>query len=119
MQNEITSQTAHKKYRGSGIGSGTGTSSISNIEVNTEYPLASFITMIAPSPDWFVGVHDFNLCDTTTGKWKESRTRDLPPYDAGTDSGPRFESVIKQQIHLKISTFLQITRKARSKALNP
>ena len=48
--------------------------------------------MIAPSPDWFVGVHDFNLCNTTTGKWKESRTRDLPPYDAGTDSGPRFQS---------------------------
>ncbi len=92
MQNAITSQTAHKKYRGSGIGSGTGTSSISNIEVNTEYPLVSFITMIAPSPDWFVGVHDFNLCDTTTGKWKEARTRDLPPYDAGTDSGPRFQS---------------------------
>ena len=92
MQNAITSQTAHMKYRGSGIGSGTGTSSISNIEVNTEYPLVSFITMIAPSPDWFVGVHDFNLCDTTTGKWKESRTRDLPPYDAGTDSGPRFQS---------------------------
>ena len=92
MQNAITSQTAHNKYEGSGIGSGTGTSSISNIEVNTEYPLVSFITMIAPSPDWFVGVHDFNLCDTTTGKWKESRTRDLPPYDAGTDSGLRFQS---------------------------
>ena len=92
MQNAITSQTAHNRYEGSGIGSGTGTSSISNIEVNTEYPLVSFITMIAPSPDWFVGVHDFNLCNTTTGKWKESRTRDLPPYDAGTDSGPRFQS---------------------------
>ena len=92
MQNAITLKSAYKRYQGSGINGGTGTSSISNIEVNTEYPLASFISMIAPSPDWFVGVHDYNLCNTTTGKWEDSRTRDLPPYDAGTDSGTRFTS---------------------------
>ena len=73
------------KYQGSGARN-TGTSTITNIEVNSEFPLVSFITMIAPSPDWFVGVHDFNLCNTTTGKWLDSRKRDLPPYDAGTDS---------------------------------
>ena len=92
MQNAITSKSAYKKYQGRGISSGTGNTSISNIEVTMKYPLVSFITMIAPSPDWFVGVHDYNLCNTTTGKWEASRTRDLPPYDAGTDSGPHFES---------------------------
>ena len=92
MLNAITSKAAYKRYQGSGISRGTGTSSISNIEVNTEYPLVSFISMIAPSPDWFVGVHDYNLCNTTTGEWVESRSRDLPPYDAGTDSGTHFTS---------------------------
>ena len=80
------------RYRGSGT-SNAGTSSITNIEVNSEFPLVSFITMIAPSPDWFVGVHDFNLCNTTTGKRLDSRKRDLPLYDAGTDSGLRFTSL--------------------------
>ena len=91
MSKEITSKNAHERYEGAGI-SNTGKGSIPNIEVNSEYPLVSFITMIAPSPDWFVGVHDFNLCNATTGKWEELRTRDLPPYDAGTDSGPFFKS---------------------------
>ena len=52
----------------------------------------SFITMIAPSPDWFLGVRDLNLCNTTTGKWQNQEVRDLFPYDAGTDSGLNFES---------------------------
>lgn len=48
--------------------------------------------MIAPSPDWFVGVHDFDLCNETSGRWLNSRARDLPLYDSGTDSGARFTS---------------------------
>ena len=105
MDNEINLKKAHKKYERTVFSGGTGTTRITNIEVNSEYPLVSFITMIAPSPDWFVGVHDYNLCNTTTGKWLDSRTRDLPPYDAGTDSGPNFGSSNqitnpKENIHL-------------------
>ena len=105
MDNEINLKKAHKKYQRTVFSGGTGTTLITDIEVNSEYPLMSFITMIAPSPDWFVGVHDYNLCNTTTGKWLDSRTRDLPPYDAGTDSGPNFGSSDqitnpKENIHL-------------------
>jgi hypothetical protein len=59
---------------------GTASDSISNIEVNSQYPLVSFITMIAPSPDWFLGVHDLNLCNTATGEWQDWEVRDLFPY---------------------------------------
>ena len=104
MDNEITLKKAYIRYIRGGI-SNTGRRDVDDIEVNSEYPLVSFITMIAPSPDWFVGVHDYNLCNTTTGKWLDSRTRDLPPYDAGTDSGPNFGSSNqitnpKENIHL-------------------
>ena len=33
------------------------------VSVNHLYPLVSIISMIAPSPDWFVGIHDVNLCE--------------------------------------------------------
>ncbi|XP_028390893.1 spondin-2-like [Dendronephthya gigantea] len=92
MDAQITLKRAHKRYSGSSIYPGTGKRVITNIEVTSDYPLVSFITMIAPSPDWFVGVHDFDLCNTTSGEWRDSRERYLPLYDAGTDSGPRFTS---------------------------
>lgn len=43
-----------------------------------------------PSPDWFVGVDNLNLCEG--GQWKQEVTIDLQPYDAGTDSGFTFSS---------------------------
>ena len=44
--------------------------------------------MIAPSPDWFVGVHGLRLFDEQG--WVDSLTVDLFPYDAGTDSGSEY-----------------------------
>jgi hypothetical protein len=46
--------------------------------------------MIAPSPDWFVGVSNFDLCEN--GEWITNRSIDLYPYDAGTDSGVNYTS---------------------------
>lgn len=56
--------------------------------VNTDYPLITLITMIAPSPDWFVGTHGENLL--IDGNWVESLTVPLFGYDSGTDSGTTF-----------------------------
>ncbi|XP_028391468.1 spondin-2-like [Dendronephthya gigantea] len=92
MDTQISSKNAHKRYRRPTIRPGTAKQTIPDIEVTSEYPLVSFITMIAPSPDWFVGVHDYDLCNRTSGEWLDSRARDLPPYDAGTDSGLTFKS---------------------------
>jgi hypothetical protein len=92
MDSQIASKNAYKRYSGRLIFGGTASDSISNIEVNSQYPLVSFITMIAPSPDWFLGVHDLNLCNTAIGEWQDREVKDLFPYDAGTDSGLTFTS---------------------------
>lgn len=85
----------------SGIGSGTGSAS-GDLRMDSTHPLVSLVSMIAPSPDWFVGVHDLNLCNGST--WIESHMQDLFPYDAGTDSGLTFtatnqKSIPQERIH--------------------
>lgn len=53
--------------------------------VTTEHSLLTLLTMIAPSPDWFVAVHDFDL--RPEGIWVEEVTLELNSYDAGTEDG--------------------------------
>ena len=65
--------------------------SVGDGEVHTEFtidcshPLISVISMIAPSPDWIVGVHDLRLC--RHDGWMKEYHAILPGYDCGTDSG--------------------------------
>ena len=89
MDEQISSRTALAKFQGSTIAN-TGSTTVSNIPVNSQYPLVSVISMIAPSPDWFVGVHDYSLCNETTGEWFDKRVKDLLLYDSGTDSALTF-----------------------------
>ena len=56
--------------------------------ITEQFPLVSAISMLAPSPDWFVGVRDVNL--RVNGEWVERLVFDLRLYDAGTESGERF-----------------------------
>jgi len=58
------------------------------IEVEASMPFITLITMIAPSPDWFVGVSGQSLMDQ--GVWVENLTIDLKAYDAGTEEGDQF-----------------------------
>ncbi len=57
--------------------------------VSEDYPLVSLVTMIAPSPDWFVGVNSLPLMQN--GEWVDL-TVDLLAWDSGTDSGLNFTS---------------------------
>lgn len=59
-------------------------------ESSRAHPLITLVTMIAPSPDWFVGVSGLALFEDT--QWVEERTIMLIPWDAGTDSGATFSS---------------------------
>lgn len=52
----------------------------------------SMISKIKPSPDWFVGVDRFNLCNDSDCSWKNNITIQLGPIDAGTDSGLKFKA---------------------------
>lgn len=56
-------------------------------DINELYPLVTLVSMVAPSPDWFVGVSDLSLYDDTAGDWKQTLEVSLKVYDAGTDSG--------------------------------
>jgi hypothetical protein len=65
----------------------TGTSAAS-IHVNTNFSCFSFASMIAPSPDWFIGIDGFALY--RDDKWITDTTIQLYAYDAGTESGDVF-----------------------------
>lgn len=60
-------------------------------EANSQRSFLSLVSMIAPSPDWFVAVNAMSLKDES-GKWLEEATVNLKLYDAGTDSGTSFSS---------------------------
>jgi hypothetical protein len=90
MDKAIKEKKALRRFEDKASISNIGTSTVKNIEVNTTYPLVSAITMIAPSPDWFVGVHDYNLCNEANGMWFSKKVKDLFLYDSGTDDAPTF-----------------------------
>ena len=55
-----------------------------------DYPLVTLVSMLAPSPDWFVGVSALSLINA--GQWLERKTVTLYVYDAGTDDGASYTS---------------------------
>jgi len=55
--------------------------------INKSHPLVSVLSMVAPSPDWFVGVSGESLYDSVAGQWRPRVSMDLYPYDAGTEDG--------------------------------
>ena len=63
-------------------------SSTIRFEAETDKPFITLISMIAPSPDWFVGVSGLSL--RANGRWIEALTVQLRPYDAGTEEGNTF-----------------------------
>ncbi len=54
------------------------------IDMNIDWPLVSLVTMLGPSPDWFIGVSGLSMFDANG--WQASMSVDLPLYDAGTKS---------------------------------
>ncbi len=84
----ITADRAHYVAVGAGLGS-PGMSEL-QIEATLAYPLATVVSMVAPSPDWFVGVSGVPLF--ANGAWIDELVVELHAYDAGTDTGPTFLS---------------------------
>lgn len=56
--------------------------------VSSTHPEVTVVAMIAPSPDWFVGVDGLALWDGSS--WAESVLVSLEACDAGTDDGTDF-----------------------------
>jgi hypothetical protein len=85
----IAQGTARQVLRGSPVDTVPGSAAI-EFEIDRDQPLVTLVTMIAPSPDWFAGVHDLSLLEG--GDWVAERVVVLPPYDAGTDHGATYTS---------------------------
>ncbi|XP_062507837.1 spondin-2-like [Corticium candelabrum] len=63
---------------------------VTYVSTDPYFPLVSFVSMLTPSPDWFIGVYNLDLCITEAMTWFKRRTVDLYAWDAGTDSGKNF-----------------------------
>ena len=55
-----------------------------DLTMNSQWPQVSFVTMLGPSPDWFVGVSGLSLLND--GGWETVLSVDLPVYDGGSKS---------------------------------
>jgi hypothetical protein len=73
-------------------------------DISESYPLVTLVSMLAPSPDWFVGIHDLNLYEG--GTWKEEVTVNLSVYDAGTDDGTLYTSSDNEPISHGVITLI-------------
>ncbi|WP_428355477.1 spondin domain-containing protein [Methyloprofundus sp.] len=86
--NEITSaidtENAEFLLSGGGIASSPGMVAL-RFDVTQAYAFVSLVSMIAPSPGWFVGVSALSLI--ADGQWVDELRVPLFAYDAGTDSG--------------------------------
>lgn len=93
LRSEITAAGAavRETISGPGLATATGSVSIPTFSASRSHPLVTLVTMIAPSPDWFVGVHDLSLLDDQ-GNWRDTVVVTLYPYDAGSDDGADYTS---------------------------
>ncbi|MEM1205074.1 MAG: spondin domain-containing protein [Acidobacteriota bacterium] len=89
VEDAILAGFAGEVISGGGIGQSPGSRSVS-FNVEPGFPFVTVVTMIAPSPDWFVGVHGLSLFEN--GQWVQQKVVQLPAYDAGTDSGASYTS---------------------------
>ena len=67
----------------------TASDTFEAVTVTADHPQITLLSMIAPSPDWFVGVFGLSLLDAE-GNWVEALKVDLYPWDAGTEGGDDF-----------------------------
>ena len=67
----------------------TASDTFEAVTVTADHPRITLLSMIAPSPDWFVGVFGLSLLDAE-GNWADALTVNLYPWDAGTEGGDDF-----------------------------
>ncbi len=91
FQTEVNNNADANQYiNAGGLGSAKGTITRNGVQVSEDFPLVSLASMIAPSPDWFIGIDGLTLRSGNNGVnngWKDTFTVDVYPYDAGTEDG--------------------------------
>ena len=58
------------------------------ITVDQKHSMLSAVSMLAPSPDWFIAINSIDLFQE--GQWVQEVELPAAAYDAGTDSGSTF-----------------------------
>lgn len=89
VQSAVDAGSAGGVILGPGIAALPGTAA-TTFTATPAFHRVTLTTMIAPSPDWFVGVRGLDL--RPAGQWLDELTVTLYPYDAGTDSGISYGS---------------------------
>ncbi|AOT06885.1 spondin domain-containing protein [Pseudoalteromonas luteoviolacea] len=59
-------------------------------EASQTFAHLSIVSMVAPSPDWFIGIDSLLLFEDN--QWIDEQTIQLKVYDAGSDSGVTFSA---------------------------
>lgn len=85
----IANKSAGVLISGGGISKSPGTVS-DMFMASSEFPLITIVSMLAPSPDWFIAVANIALLDGDN--WLTQKTVPVTIYDAGTDAGNTFQS---------------------------
>ena len=73
---------------GGGLSPGTSSTSV-NFTVTAAHPLVTLVSMIAPSPDWFVGVAGLSLLDSQGQTPSRANRRGSRRRPAGRRGGRR------------------------------
>jgi len=87
---QVSTVDAGSRIPGPGSSAPAVSSPTFDVDVSQSGHLISVVSMLAPSPDWFVGFAD--RATFVDGQWIDSVTFPLGNYDSGTDSGPGFTS---------------------------
>ena len=86
----VAAGTAQHELSGDGIRPSPG-SIVLDFDIGESHPLVTLVSMIAPSPDWFVGVAGLPL--RIRGEWVDSTSVTLYGWDAGTDDGASYTAI--------------------------
>ena len=89
FQNEYNAVPAANRKALINVG-GTGATGARTFTITASqtHPLVTLLSMIGPSPDWFVGVSGLSLRDAQG--WRATVSQDLFAWDAGTEDGTEF-----------------------------
>ncbi|NND71195.1 MAG: T9SS type A sorting domain-containing protein [Rhodothermales bacterium] len=87
MTEAINAGTAEFVVNGPGINVSPGSASF-NFDISSTHSRFSLVSMIAPSPDWFVGINSLDLFPG--GLWVDTIGVTAYVYDAGTDDGSTY-----------------------------
>lgn len=86
----ITAGNANFYMEGDELETATGSIIINGLVIDENFSYLTLASMIAPSPDWMIGINNVNLREDD--EWLPLLTFDLYVYDTGTDDGMNYVS---------------------------